>query len=297
MKSNLDSHLKKRISYVLPTKNRAVPFLDNILNILKEIVKSDDELIIIDGMSNDNTNQVINQFMDIINVYISEPDISIFHAYNKGILLSSGRYIKFIHDDDIYYSKAMDDSVIVMDENIDIDILICGGTKERNGKTWNMYIPPGVEFCNTVEDLYSFSSSVQGALIRHESLTKIGLFDSTLKVAGDSEFMSRAVHMGTTVKFCRINSYHHPVYDHSTTIVHEELFNKTIAKIKKMYIREKRIEKSYMERIGQKIVNNIPKSIKYLIKSIYSPTIDGKTHKVHNIQEREEPIWDGGISD
>ena len=297
MNNNLDSYFTKRISYVLPTKNRAVPFLENILNISKEIVKSDDELIIIDGMSNDNTNQVINQFMDIIDVYISEPDMSIFHAYNKGILLSNGRYIKFIHDDDIYYSKAMDDSVIVMDNNIDIDILICGGTKERNGITKNMYIPPGVEFCNTVEDLYNFTTSVQGALIRHESLTKIGLFDSTLKVAGDSEFMARAIHMGATVKFCRINSYHHPVYDHSTTIAHEELFNKTIAKIKKMYIREKRIDKSYMERIGQKIVENIPKNIKYLIKCFYSPTIDEKTLKVHNIEEKKEPIWDGGISD
>ena len=296
MKNNLDSKFVKRISYVLPTRNRAVPFLENILKLSKEFVKSEDELIVIDGLSNDSTNQVINEFLDIIDVYISEPDMNLFHAYNKGIVLSNGRYIKFIHDDDIYYSKAMDDSVRVMDKNVDIDILICGGTKERNGKSWNMYLPPGVEFCNNVEDLFNFSSSVQGALIRHESLTKIGLFDSTLKVAGDSEFLARSIYMGANIKFCRINSYHHPVYDHSTTIAHEDLFIETVEKIKRKYIGEKNVDIGYKQLLKQKIVDYIPITIKHLIKSIYSLRSNSKPVKTSEIDENEEPIWDGGIS-
>ena len=34
------------------------------------------------------------------------------HAYNKGILLSNGRYIKIIHDDDIYHAEEMEKACI-----------------------------------------------------------------------------------------------------------------------------------------------------------------------------------------
>ena len=70
---NNPSQLQKRISYILTTKNRATQ-LEDTLTRYKEILKEDDELIIIDGGSTDDTQSVINKFSALIDYFISEPD-------------------------------------------------------------------------------------------------------------------------------------------------------------------------------------------------------------------------------
>ncbi len=292
----MESKFPKRISYVLPTKNRAEPHLKNNLNQLRDIVKSEDELIVIDGLSKDGTDQIVKEFDDIINIYISQPDLNIYHACNKGMLISKGRYIKILNDDDIYYKKAMDDSVDVMDINEEIDILICGGTKQRGNNIWDVYIPPGIKWCQTVSDLFNYSSSGQGMLIRHEALAKIGLFDASLQVAGDSEFLARAVFMGAKVKFCRINSYHHPVYDHSTTIANEDLFNKTQVMIKEKYIVENRKKINFILILKQKMLERISHLINCIFKFIYKMIYGRKYLKPSETKTINETIWDGGLS-
>ena len=263
---------------------------------MRDIVKPEDELIVIDGLSKDGTDQIVKSFNDIISKYISQPDINIYHACNKGMLISKGRYIKILNDDDIYYQRAMVDSVNVMDINEEIDILICGGTKQRGNNIWEVYIPPGIKWCHKVGDLFKYSSSGQGMLIRHDALAKIGLFDASLQVAGDSEFLARAVFKGAKVKFCRINSYHHKVYDHSTTIANEKLFNKTQVMIKKKYIIEKREKINPVLILKQRILKRIPHSINNILKFIYRIFYGSKYLNSSKIQKSSETIWDGGLS-
>jgi len=60
------------------------------------------EYIIIDGGSTDNTLQIIDQYKDFINVFISEPDKGIYDAMNKGILHSTGDVIGMLNADDFF---------------------------------------------------------------------------------------------------------------------------------------------------------------------------------------------------
>jgi glycosyltransferase involved in cell wall biosynthesis len=62
------------------------------------------EYIVVDGHSTDGTVEIINQYLDKISVFISEPDKGIYDALNKGILCSSGDVVAILHSDDVFCS-------------------------------------------------------------------------------------------------------------------------------------------------------------------------------------------------
>lgn len=60
------------------------------------------QTIVIDGASTDGTLSAIEPYRSQLSIVISEPDLGIYDALNKGILLSSGDVVGFLHADDIY---------------------------------------------------------------------------------------------------------------------------------------------------------------------------------------------------
>jgi len=212
-----DSHPPKRISFVLVTKNRA-PYLAHALERMRKLVTKEDEFILIDGGSTDGTRDTISRYQDIIDVVVSEPDTDATNAVNKGILLARGKYIKHLSDDDTFYPEAIEQSVRIMEEHPEIDLLLCGGTKERNGKVWDYSVPPGVNYGKSVEDVFRYKgASGVGQFIQRSSLARLGVLIPT-GVNTDTEFVAELIVRGAVVRFCRINSYHHIIYDHSLTV-------------------------------------------------------------------------------
>jgi glycosyltransferase involved in cell wall biosynthesis len=70
------------------------------------------EYIIIDGGSNDNTFNIINNYKNYIDIYISESDNGIYDAINKGIKVSSGDIIGILNSDDVFASIGVISNVI-----------------------------------------------------------------------------------------------------------------------------------------------------------------------------------------
>jgi len=58
------------------------------------------EHIVVDGGSTDGTIEIINEYLDKISLFISEPDKGIYDALNKGVLRASGDVIAILHSDD-----------------------------------------------------------------------------------------------------------------------------------------------------------------------------------------------------
>jgi glycosyltransferase involved in cell wall biosynthesis len=69
------------------------------------------EYIIIDGASTDDTLQIISQYKQHVDFFISEPDGGIYDAINKGLALATGDVIGALNADDYFADDNVIDAV------------------------------------------------------------------------------------------------------------------------------------------------------------------------------------------
>lgn len=284
--SSFEDMTRKRVSFLVPTKNRA-DFLDKALKKHIKLLKRDDELIIIDGGSTDKTLHVLKKYHKYIDIIISEPDQSEAHAFNKGVLSSHGRYIKILSDDDEFYSEGMEQAIKILEDNPEIDVLLCGGTKSRGNRKTYAYAPNGSNYGSNPRDVFQYGGCGMGMIIRKRSLAQTGLF--TLKsISLDNDYLVKSIVAGARIKFCRINLFHHNLEDHSGAVQRTKELYQDIERIKKQY----KIQDSSLVEIkkwaNKFILPWLPNVIKIPIVSFKKIFDKPKT--------KTAIIWDGGIS-
>ncbi|MCU0422177.1 MAG: glycosyltransferase [Bacteroidia bacterium] len=73
------------------------------------------ELVIIDGGSTDQTVAIAQTFKPYIGELISEPDLGIYDAMNKGIRAAKGEWIYFLNAGDAFYNEHVLTSIFTKD--------------------------------------------------------------------------------------------------------------------------------------------------------------------------------------
>ena len=94
------------ISIVTPNLN-GDKFLEKTLVSVCNQTDQDFEYIVIDGNSTDQSKNIINKYINFIDVFISEKDKSMYHAVDKAINKSSGEVIIWINSDDLLHPDAV----------------------------------------------------------------------------------------------------------------------------------------------------------------------------------------------
>jgi len=284
MKSYMDFQdtASKRISYVLITKDRPKYLAKALLN-CRNLVQANDELIVVNGGPDDEIDHLIDGYSDIVNIYISESDLSAPEAFNKGFLLTRGKYIKVLQDDDVFYPEAMEQAVKVMDETPELDLMVCGGTRVRDGKVGWVYARPGSNYGKLVDDVYKNTRSGAGFFFRRRILHRVGLWEVD-SVASDAAFLIRSVSLKATVKFCRINMFYHELHADSISIRDQQ---------KKYVERDRQIRRYCSERFQKEWFRR--KSLpRRALRAARRVVTTGRLRQPP--QERPAPIWDGGFS-
>ncbi|MEM7760148.1 MAG: glycosyltransferase family 2 protein [Cyanobacteria bacterium P01_A01_bin.40] len=69
------------------------------------------EYLIIDGGSTDDTLEIIKQYEDHIDYWISESDRGLYDAMNKGLALATGEIIGILNSDDLYLPTTVEQVV------------------------------------------------------------------------------------------------------------------------------------------------------------------------------------------
>jgi glycosyltransferase involved in cell wall biosynthesis len=93
-----------KITVITVTFNAASTIEQTILSVLDQTYKNV-EYIIIDGGSTDGTQKIIERYNSSLGKFISEKDSGLYNALNKGIRMSGGDAIAFLHSDDFYTGK------------------------------------------------------------------------------------------------------------------------------------------------------------------------------------------------
>ncbi len=181
------------ISYTLTTFNK-LPFLKVTLPWWLKNINENEQLVIVDGNSKDGTSDFIKQHIQNHTniIFISEDDCGEAHGLNKAIMLSEGKYIKTISDDDVFNISAIRKSAQWLEEHPNIDWMSSNGLStffqakklQFNLKNEEIHFK---KYKNTHKP---FISTGLGYLIRKKSISKLGLFNTDCKIV-DIEFSLR----------------------------------------------------------------------------------------------------------
>ena len=94
-----------KVTIITVTYNSASTVEQTILSVLNQSYKNI-EFIIVDGVSSDETLNIVGKYKSKISKIISEKDMGIYDAMNKGIELATGDVIGFLHSDDFLFSNT-----------------------------------------------------------------------------------------------------------------------------------------------------------------------------------------------
>lgn len=183
-----------KISIITPVFNAVETIEKTILSVVTQEMDSELEYIIVDGASKDESLEVINKYIDKIDVLISEKDQGVYDAMNKGIARTTGDIIGIINSDDWYNDGILKIVEEVFKENEDIDIVYSPINNYFEGKYLNTFIPGNLE--NLV---FKFTINHPSCFVKKSVYDRIGLFDLSYSIAADYDFVLRAYTSG--VKF------------------------------------------------------------------------------------------------
>ena len=144
------------------------------------------EYIIIDGGSSDGTYRIIKKYEKKIDYWISEKDNGIYDAFNKGMNLSSGKYIGIVNSDDILLPNALALLDQYDKENPNIDFIF--GSVKKHWGILHGYRPEKIYY-----SWGFYSSHSTGFFIKRKSEKKVGLYNLKYKFHADYDYFYRMI--------------------------------------------------------------------------------------------------------
>ena len=93
-----------KISVITVCRNNATTIGRALASVARQ-VGVDVEQLIVDGASTDRTLVEVEKYRSATTKIVSEPDDGIYDARNKGVRISSGSLIGFLHADDQYVEE------------------------------------------------------------------------------------------------------------------------------------------------------------------------------------------------
>ncbi|MCK5013116.1 MAG: glycosyltransferase family 2 protein, partial [Candidatus Omnitrophica bacterium] len=118
----MEDEKELKVSVIIPTYNFGCYIEDAIKSVLSQTYKNI-EIVVVDGMSSDNTYEVLKPYLDRIN-YINKTKKGIIAARNAGIMSSTGHYICLLDADDIFEPNKIQEQVSFLEKYPELDFII-----------------------------------------------------------------------------------------------------------------------------------------------------------------------------
>lgn len=179
-----------KISLITVTYNSGKTLSDTIQSVLSQSY-TNIEYIIIDGLSQDNTIDVIKKYeLDFEGrmMWISEKDRGLYDAMNKGIKMATGDVVGILNSDDFYTSDDVLERVASELQNPDIDAVYgdVHFVKDSDLHKCVRYYSSKI-FQRSLMRL-GFMPAHPSFYLRREYFEEFGLYQTDYKIAADFEF-------------------------------------------------------------------------------------------------------------
>jgi glycosyltransferase involved in cell wall biosynthesis len=290
-----------RVSFILATLGD-IKKLTSTLDQVRDLKTPEDELIVVVGDPSFDPCLLSKETRDRVDRFIIESDEGPAHAVNKGIIGSSGRYIRQITDDDITDPDAMSRVVDVLDQNKHVDLLVCGGTKDISGNKIPVWVKDGTNYGSSVVDPLTYGASGSGFVLRRSSLALIGLYGNRL--TSDAEIVMKAIKVGGCAKFCRIHLFTHSINESSHVMRDPAAFRRDVRNLGREYMGSAGFLKWQVSRHMTSRHTLVGKSYRLLRRLLHSgrrkvmrrPYDPSNSYPTTELLDSDSRHWDGGFS-
>jgi glycosyltransferase involved in cell wall biosynthesis len=187
-----------KVSIITVCYNSAKTIEDTLESIAKQTYPNI-EHIVIDGNSTDSTNDIISRYTESVAIHVSESDLGLYDAMNKGIKLATGDVIGILNSDDIFATNhSLMDLMLSFDETVD--------------GVYSDLVYVSENDLSKVTRLYSskvFSKKLIrfGLMLPHPTFyvrrkyyESLGLYKLDYRVSADFELLARFISQGLNLK-------------------------------------------------------------------------------------------------
>ena len=187
-----------KISIITATYNSSKSLKSCINSLIKQDYENI-EYIIIDGNSSDSTTDIVNDYQATYSYIkmVSENDLGIYDALNKGIAMATGDVIGFLHSDDLFPSCNIISELVAKMKNDNLDGIY--GDLQYVAKENTNRIIRFWKSCEFRRELLK-----KGWMPPHPTLflkkniyAKHGQFNKSFEISADYDFMLRVLNDNT----------------------------------------------------------------------------------------------------
>ena len=152
------------------------------------------EHVIIDGNSTDGTKRILDEYSQLIDRVVIEPDSGIYDAMNKGLSMARGEYVCFVNSDDRIIPRGVvrvAEMLQASRQRLDVVASAAIATDNETETLWMASKPD--RFL-----VFRCHNLCHNGVYAHRSVfNQIGGFDTNLKIAADSDWIIRAYRCGS----------------------------------------------------------------------------------------------------
>jgi len=193
-----------KVSIITPTYNSAATIKDTLKCINEQTYKNI-EHIVIDGLSKDNTVELVKEFSPN-SIIVSEKDDGLFYGMNKGVGMATGEITGILNSDDFYCSNQVIEKVVDAIKTNNADS-VYGDLKLVNEVNTDKVVRSWISGDYDREKfLYGWMPPHPTFFVKTELYEKFGNFDTSFRISGDYELMLRFLYVNSASS-CYINEF------------------------------------------------------------------------------------------
>ncbi len=187
------------VSYVTVVRNNTATLARTIESVQKQTY-GNVEHIVLDGASTDGTLEIIKQYADRLDYFVSEPDQGLYDAINKAVPLARGQLICVLNSDDWLEPHAAEIAVHQTRATVDVASLLLTAALVRAEDAIHQWHPafvhPGSYF-TCANDCHNAIYATRNTYERS------GPYDTSYRIAADFKWIMSCLDSGNRFVYTR----------------------------------------------------------------------------------------------